>query len=96
MSRRSIIRALGTVVALIAGLAASTSVALAVNLPDPIGPQPGGGTNRLPAVAVPSDGLHILGMQWQLALAVAVFAVAAVLFLATTLERRHVAHHVSV
>lgn len=92
MSRRSIIRAVGTVITLIAGVALSASVALAVNLPEPVGPGPGSGTDRLPSVAVPSTGLQILGMDWKLALAVGILIVAATLFLVTTLERRHVAH----
>jgi hypothetical protein len=69
MSRRSIIRGLGTVIALIAGVALSAGAALTVNLPDPVGPAPGSGSNRLPSVAVPSTGIQILGMDWELALA---------------------------
>ncbi|HET8595068.1 MAG TPA: hypothetical protein VFM07_07460 [Intrasporangium sp.] len=92
MFKRSIVRLVGTAVALVAGLAVTASAALAVNVPDPIGPIPGAGSgvDRLAPVAAPPDSLMILGMQWQLALAVGIFVIAGALFLASAIQRRHV------
>lgn len=94
MFKRSIVRIAGTFVSLVAGVAVSARAALAANVPDPIGPTPGAGsgTDRLPAVPAPSTSFAILGMNWELALAVALFVIAAALFLGTALQRRHIAH----
>lgn len=94
MFKRSIIRVAGTLFAVVAGLAVSARAALAVQLPDPVGPIPGSGSDpiRPPIVQAPTSALEILGMDWQLALSVGLLAVAAVLFLATMVQHRHVAH----
>ena len=94
MFKRSVVRVLAAVVALVAGLAVSAGAALATNLPVPVDSVPAGdsGTNRLAAVRAPAPNLQILGMDWELTLAVAVLIIAAALFLATAMQRRHVAH----
>lgn len=94
MFKRSILRMVSIFVALVAGVAVSAHAALAVNLPDPIGPVPGGGSgiDRLVSVPVAPDDLQILGMHWQLALSIALLAVAMALALATMVQRRHVVH----
>lgn len=93
MFRRSIVRVLAALAALVAGVVVPARASLAVNVPDPIGPvqHVASGPGRLGVVAQ-SSSFAVLGMDWELALAVALVAVAVALFLATAVQRRRLAH----
>jgi hypothetical protein len=97
MVKRSAIRLLAALAALLAGVAISAETALAVMFPDPpIGPTPAVApahpVDTAPAAAPPADSVVILGMTWQLAVAAVLFALAMALFIGTAAQRRHVTH----
>lgn len=94
MLKRTIVRIVATLVALAGGVAVSAGAAFAVNVPDPIGPvaAAGSGPRPLGAVSAPSTSFVVFGMDWELALSVGLFAIAAALFLATVVQRQHLAH----
>ena len=93
MFKRSMIRVIAALVTFVTGVVVSARAALAVKLPDPIGPvqHEAPGPGRLGLAAGQSSSFAVLGMDWELALAVALVAVAAALFLATAVQRRHLA-----
>lgn len=100
MYTRFMLRIVATLAAVVAGVAVSARAALAVAAPqaawvavvDPIGGPPGVDTGASPQAAGASpDALVILGVDWELGVAIVLFVLAVAFFVAGAAQRRHVA-----